>query len=188
MVAAHSLRPVCSTSDYTTGCGVWGAKASAVWPLSAVCQRRGLPGPRDTRRGGAGPKYVAAGSAGVLVGRWPAPLQDRSAEFRSVGRWRSAGFEGRLDTTPTHSPCTPRHGWGKCILGPYPQYCAKFLFHFLVPHIFVPGARGQGTVVSFSTCFKDMISPKPIDLHAPDPPKRCKKCQTSPSQLDAGVG
>ena len=138
---------------------VWGAKASAVWPLSAVCQRRGLPGPCDTRRGGAGPKYVAAGSAGVLVGRWPAPLQDRSAEFRSVGRWRSAGFEGRLDTTPTHSPCTPRHGWGKCILGPYPQYCAKFLFHFLVPHIFVPGARGQGTVDSFSTSFKDMISP-----------------------------
>jgi hypothetical protein len=54
VVAAHSLRPVCSTS--THGNRAWGAKASGVLPLSAVCQRRGLPGPRDTRRGGAGPK------------------------------------------------------------------------------------------------------------------------------------
>ena len=121
----------------------WGAKASGVLPLSAVCQRadyldrathvagglvrsRLRPAQQEfwlvdglrlckTGRRSLG-LLRTAGGALVLVGRWPAPLQDRSAEFRSVAhRWRcagvqTAGFEGRLDTTPTHTLCTPRLG------------------------------------------------------------------------------
>jgi hypothetical protein len=58
VVAAHTLRPVCSMS--THGNRAWGAKASSQGIMCFAAQRsvpaRGLPGPRDTRRGGAGPK------------------------------------------------------------------------------------------------------------------------------------
>ncbi len=81
---------------------------------------------------------------------------------RSLGRSvaggalaQTAGFAGCLDTTQSlhaSSRLGQLYFRGRILVL---WYCAKFLFHFFGTHIFVPGARCQGTVVSFSTCFKE---------------------------------
>ena len=98
VVAAHSLQPFCSWCLHTgTGCGV---PRHQLFGRSAQCARAAdyldLVTHVAARRGGAGPEQLAAGSAGGLVGRWPALMQDWLAESWSVGRWRFAGADSSL--------------------------------------------------------------------------------------------
>ena len=78
VVAAHSLQPFCSWCLHTgTGCGVprhqlFGRFAQCV----SAADYLDLVTHVAARRGGAGSEQLTAGSAGVLVGRWPALLQD----------------------------------------------------------------------------------------------------------------